>query len=294
MTLRVGVDLGGTNIRAALLDEKGTILREVREKTEAHLGPVRIIAKLISVVERVKGEEKVRGIGIGCPGPLDAKTGIILSPPNLPGWDMIPLASMVEEHFQLPVKVDNDANVAAVAEAILGAGSGCESVYYLTVSTGVGGGFVNNGKVFQGANGYAGEVGNMIVVPNGIKHPALNAGALETLASGTAMGVAGKAKGIHGGAEAVFREAKALNKVAQTIVDEAMEYLAIAIANLTHAINPEVFVVGGGVMNSEEQVLLPLRDKVKEYVYPGLKESVNIIPAKLGSNSGVIGAGFII
>jgi len=125
MTLRVGVDLGGTNIRAALLDEKGTILREVREKTEAHLGPVRIIAKLISVVERVKGEEKVRGIGIGCPGPLDAKTGIILSSPNLPGWDMIPLASMVEEHFQLPVKVDNDANVAAVAEAILGAGSGC-------------------------------------------------------------------------------------------------------------------------------------------------------------------------
>jgi glucokinase len=294
MTLRVGVDLGGTNIRAALLDEKGTILREVREKTEAHLGPVRIIAKLISVVERVKGEEKVRGIGIGCPGPLDAKTGIILSPPNLPGWDMIPLASMVEEHFQLPVKVDNDANVAAVAEAILGAGSGCESVYYLTVSTGVGGGFVINGKVFQGANGYAGEVGNMIVVPNGVKHPALNAGALETLASGTAIGVAGKAKGIHGGAEAVFREAKALNKVAQTIVDEALEYLAIAIANLTHAINPEVFVVGGGVMNSEEQVLLPLRGKVKEYVYPGLKESVNIIPAKLGSNSGVIGAGFII
>ncbi|MDT9026919.1 ROK family protein [Rossellomorea yichunensis] len=294
MTLRVGVDLGGTNIRAALLDEKGTILREVREKTEAHLGPVRIIAKLISVVERVKGEEKVRGIGIGCPGPLDAKTGIILSPPNLPGWDMIPLASMVEEHFQLPVKVDNDANVAAVAEAILGAGSGCESVYYLTVSTGVGGGFVINGKVFQGANGYAGEVGNMIVVPNGVKHPALNAGALETLASGTAIGVAGKAKGIHGGAEAVFREAKALNKVAQTIVNEAIEYLAVAIANLTHAINPEVFVVGGGVMNSEEQVLLPLRGKVKEYVYPGLKESVNIIPAKLGSNSGVIGAGFII
>ncbi|MGE6754725.1 ROK family protein [Rossellomorea sp. NPDC071047] len=294
MTLRIGVDLGGTNIRAALLDDKGTILREVSEKTEAHLGPGRIISKLISLVERVKREEKVRGIGIGCPGPLDAKTGIILSPPNLPGWDMIPLASMVEKHFQLPVKVDNDANVAAVAESVLGAGAGCESVYYLTVSTGVGGGFVINGKVFQGANGYAGEIGNMIVVPNGVKHPALNAGALETLASGTAIGVTGKAKGIHGGAEAVFREARALNKVAQKIVDEAIEYLAIAIANLTHAINPEVFVVGGGVMNSEEQVLLPLREKVKEYVYPGLKESVNIIPAKLGSNSGVIGAGFII
>ncbi|MFC7786808.1 ROK family protein [Rossellomorea sp. GCM10028870] len=294
MTLRIGVDLGGTNIRAALLDEKGTILRDVREKTEAHVGPVRIIAKLISLVERVKGEEQVKGIGIGCPGPLDAKMGTILSPPNLPGWDRISLASIVEEHFQLPVKVDNDANVAAVAEALLGAGAGCESVYYLTVSTGVGGGLVINGKVFQGADGYAGEVGNMIVVPNGISHPSLNAGALETLASGTAIGLAGAGKGIYGGAEEVFMEAKAGNQAAQTIIDAAIEYLAMAIANLTHAINPEVFVVGGGVMNSEEQVLLPLREKVKGYVYPGLKESVTIVPSQLGSNAGVIGAGFII
>jgi glucokinase len=121
----------------------------------------------------------VLGIGIGYPDPLDAKSGTILSPPNLPGWERIPLASIVEEHFELPVKVDNDANVAAVAEAKLGAGAGYESVYYLTVSTGVGGGFVINGKVFQGANGYAGEVGNMIVVPNGRKHPSLILGHLK-------------------------------------------------------------------------------------------------------------------
>jgi glucokinase len=294
MTLRIGVDLGGTNMRAALLDDKGRILKEAKEKTAAHAGPVKVIANLISLIEKVKGDESVLGIGIGCPGPLDARSGTILSPPNLPGWDRIPLAAIVEEHFELPVKVDNDANVAAVAEARLGAGAGYESIYYLTVSTGVGGGFVINGKVFQGANGYAGEVGNMIVVPNGRKHPSLNPGALESLASGTAIGAAGESNGIPGGSEAVFTEARMGNEVAQCIIDEAVDYLAMAIANLTHAINPAVFVLGGGVMSAEEQILHPLRAKVKEYVYPELKELVKIVPAKLGSNSGVIGAGFIV
>ncbi|MCA0150411.1 ROK family protein [Rossellomorea vietnamensis] len=294
MTLRIGVDLGGTNMRAALLDDKGRILKEAKEKTEAHAGPVKVIANLISLIETVKGEEDVLGIGIGCPGPLDARSGTILSPPNLPGWDRIPLAAIVEEHFELPVKVDNDANVAAVAEAKLGAGAGYESIYYLTVSTGVGGGFVINGKVFQGANGYAGEVGNMIVVPNGKKHPSLNPGALESLASGTAIGAAGESKGIPGGSEAVFTEARMGNEEAQCIIDEAVDYLAMAIANLTHAINPDVFVLGGGVMSAEEQILHPLRAKVREYMYPELKELVQIVPAKLGSNSGVIGAGFIV
>ncbi|PFA66784.1 glucose kinase [Bacillus sp. AFS015802] len=294
MTLRIGVDLGGTNMRAALLDDKGGILKEAKEKTEAHAGPVKVIANLISLIERVKGDEDVLGIGIGCPGPLDARSGTILSPPNLPGWDRIPLASIVEEHFELPVKVENDANVAAVAEAKLGAGAGYESIYYLTVSTGVGGGFVIKGKVFQGANGYAGEVGNMIVVPNGRKHPSLNPGALESLASGTAIGAAGESNGIPGGSEAVFNEARNGNEAAQCIIDESVDYLAMAIANLTHAINPDVFVLGGGVMSAEEQILHPLRAKVKEYVYPELKELVRIVPAKLGSNSGVIGAGFIV
>jgi glucokinase len=294
MTLRMGVDLGGTNMRVALLDEKGTILKDGRERTEAHLGPVSVISRLISLVERVKGKEDVRGIGIGCPGPLDVKTGTILSPPNLPGWVRIPLASIVEEHFQLPVKVDNDANVAAVAEARLGAGAGHESVYYITVSTGVGGGLVINGKVFQGANGYAGEIGNMIVIPNGHKHPALNPGALETLASGTAIGVAGEASGIAGGAEEVLHQALIGNETAQQIVNEAIDYLAMTIANLTHAINPNVFVLGGGVMKAEDQILLPLREKVTSYVYPGLRESVHVVAAKLGANSGVIGAGLIV
>jgi glucokinase len=190
--------------------------------------------------------------------------------------------------------VDNDANVAAVAEARLGVGAGHESVYYITVSTGVGGGLVINGKVFQGANGYTGEIGNMIVLPNGHKHPTLNPGALETLASGTAIGVAGEAAGIDGGAEEVLRQAKVENVTAQKIVNEAIDYLAMTIANLIHAINPDVFVLGDGVMKAENQILLPLREKVKSYVYPGLKESVHIVAAKLGANSGVIGAGFIV
>jgi glucokinase len=102
MTLRMGVDLGGTNMRVALLNEKGAILKDGRERTEAHLGPVSVISRLISLVERVKVKQDVRGIGIGCPGPLDSKMGTILSPPNLPGWDRIPLASIVEEISNYP------------------------------------------------------------------------------------------------------------------------------------------------------------------------------------------------
>ncbi len=234
---------------------------------------MKVIANLISLIERVKGDEDVLGIGIGCPGPLDARSGTILSPPNLPGWDRIPLASIVEEHFELPVKVENDANVAAVAEAKLGAGAGYESVYYLTVSTGVGGGFVINGKVFQGANGYAGEVGNMIVVPNGRKHPSLNPGALESLASGTAIGAAGESNGIPGGSEAVFNEARNGNEAAQSIIDEAVDYLAMAIANLTHAINPDVFVVGGGVMSARRADSPSVKGKSERVCVSGIERT---------------------
>lgn len=294
MTLRIGVDLGGTNVRAALISEDGTILRDMEEPTEATMGPEYVIAKIIKLVKKVKGEEKVIGLGVGSPGPLDSTTGTILSPPNLPGWDRIPLAARLEEQLGLPVKVDNDANAAALAEALFGAGKGFESVYYITVSTGVGGGFVINGKVFAGADGYAGEIGNMIILPNGPKSSSMNAGALEALASGTAIGFEGEKAGITGGASEVFRLAEIGDIRATKIIAEALDYLAIGIANLTHAINPDVFVLGGGVMESGDQLLLSLREKVPLYLYPGLQDRINIVPAHFGSKAGVVGAALLV
>lgn len=288
----IGIDLGGTNLRVALVDDNGHILHELHTLTEATKGSNYVITKIKSLIHLLPGTP--HPIGIGSPGPLDAKNGVILSPPNLPGWDHIPLAQILTDTFHVPVRVDNDANAASLAEAIYGAGKGYESVYYITVSTGVGGGYVLDGKLIQGATGYAGEIGNMIIVPNGPTHPMLNAGALEVLASGTAIAKQGRERlQIEGDAGDVFALMKEGNEIAASIVRNAMNYLSIGIANIMHTINPDVIVLGGGVMKSKDIVIPLLEAGVKSYVYPQMRESVNLTLAELGGNAGVIGAALL-
>jgi glucokinase len=295
MSLRIGIDLGGTNVRVGLVDEKGKILDVIQEPTEADKGHINTINKMKQMIERLIKGKKVKGIGIGAPGPLDFKKGVILSPPNLPGWDEIPLVKILEEHFKVNVYLNNDANVAGLAEAIAGSGVGYESVYYMTVSTGIGGALILNKQLFNGANGYAGEIGNMIVEPNGYKHNNLNPGSFEGLASGTSIERRAKVRfGIEGRAKQVFLLAEQGNQEAQSVIDETVQYLAMGIANITHVVNPELFVVGGGVMESKQFILTPLQEKVKEYVYPQLASSIKIVPTALGGQAGVIGAAMLV
>jgi glucokinase len=295
MTLRVGIDLGGTHYRVALINQEGEVLRQLNGETEAEKGPDYIIGRLIAGTEEVMAENSITGIGIGAPGPLDPVNGVILSPPNLPGWEEIQLKAIFQNHFQVPVSVNNDANAAAVAEALVGSGKGYASVFYITVSTGIGGGFVVDGKIHNGASGYAGEIGNMIVRPNGYKHASLNPGALEGYASGTAIGrIAKERLGITGGAGEVFKLAETGENLALTIIEEAVDYLAIGIANIVHTINPEIFVIGGGVMKSSELFFPILEKKVKGYLYSGLVQTLKIVPASLGGETGVIGAALLL
>ncbi|MBD8070578.1 ROK family protein [Bacillus sp. PS06] len=290
----MGVDLGGTNLRVGLVDHMGNIHNELNIGTEAHKGPDYVIKNMIELIKEVKGEKSVFAVGVGAPGPLDTKKGVILDPPYLPGWYGIPFVHTLEQETGLKVILDNDANAAALAESLFGAGQGYESSYYITVSTGVGGAFVFNGKVFQGAQGYAGEIGNMVINPNGEKHSSLNRGALEGIASGTAIARAGEQRlGLMGGTEEVFHAALKGNDEATKIIDEAITALSIGIANLAHAINPAIFILGGGVLKSEQQLLNPLRLKVKEYLYPELQQTIEIVPANLGTKAGVIGAAFL-
>ncbi|MFT4416270.1 ROK family protein [Fredinandcohnia humi] len=294
MGLRIGIDLGGTNLRVGLVNEKGQILNEQECPTEPQKGSDCVIQNMIKMIESVKGDKSIIGVGIGSPGPLNPKTGVIIEPPNLTGWSNVPIVELVSKATGLSVTLDNDANAAALAEATIGAGAKHESVFYITVSTGIGGGLVIGKKVFQGAQGYAGEIGNMIVNPNGRNHANLNPGALEAQASGTAISAIGREKlGITGGAAEVFRLAEEGHTEAKKLIDEALQYLAIGIANLAHSINPEVFILGGGVLKSEKQVLEPLREKVKALVYPGLRDSIQILPAGLGTKAGIIGAAFL-
>jgi len=295
MDLQIGIDLGGTNIRVGLVNNRGKIVDIVQESTEAEKGQSYTIEKMKRMIEQLIEGKSVKGIGIGAPGPLDYKKGVILSPPNLPGWDNIQISKIFEEHFKVPVYLNNDANVAGLAEANVGSGVGFESVYYMTVSTGIGGALVINKELFNGANGCAGEIGNMILEPNGYKHNNLNSGSFEGIASGTSIGrVALERFGIEGGAKQVFRLAEQGNQEAQIIIDEAVQYLAMGIANIAHVVNPELFIVGGGVMESKHLILSPLRKKVKEYVYPQLADNIQIVSTALGGKAGVIGAAMLV
>jgi glucokinase len=290
----IGVDLGGTNLRAGVVDSSGQILIEKSIRTEAEKGYEYVIGKIRNLIMEVKQHHEVKSIGIGSPGPLDPYKGVILSPPNLPGWDEIPLIDILKREIDVPIFLDNDANAAALAEARFGAGKNHSSVFYVTVSTGIGGGYVLDGDVVSGAHGYAGEIGNMILQPKGPRWGGLNAGSFEALASGTAIGRNGRDRlGIAGGAEEVFLMAANGNLEAQQIVDETVIYLAMGIANLVHIVNPSIVVLGGGVMQAEEQILSPLRERIKDYLYPGLRECVRLEPAVLGTKAGLIGAAML-
>ncbi|UOQ45657.1 ROK family protein [Halobacillus salinarum] len=292
--LHIGIDLGGTNVRVGTINEKGEIKELLQNTTEAEKGYDYTKSKMVDMVRTIREGQEISGIGIGAPGPLDPKEGLILSPPNLPGWDDIPIVDDLSKVFQTNVRLSNDANAAALAEAKFGSGQGYESVFYVTVSTGVGGGLVVNGNVFEGAQGYAGEIGNMILNPYGYQQSNLNRGSLESHASGTAIGkIAEERYEISGGAEEVFRLARTGDENAAAVVNEAIDYLAMGLANITHVINPSVFVLGGGVMKSESLILPPLKEKLKSYVYPGLVPEITLKLASLGGSAGVIGAALL-
>jgi glucokinase len=293
MVLRVGIDLGGTNVRVGLVDEQGNIHEQLHDSTDPH-DYEQTITKMVAMVEKVIQGKHIGGIGVGAPAPLDYKQGIILSPHHLPGWDRVKIVQRLVEQFHTKVHLNNDANVAALAEAKMGSGRGYDSVFYITVSTGVGGGFVLNGKLVNGAQGYAGEIGDMVVNPAVYTRANHNIGSLESYTSGTAIArIAQQHFGVPMNAKEVFILAEEGDPKAQEIIDDVVMYLAIGIANIAHTLNPDIFVMGGGVMQSVQFILTQLIEKVKEYLYPELADFIKIVPATLGGNAGIIGAAML-
>ncbi|WP_226670519.1 ROK family protein [Metabacillus litoralis] len=292
----IGIDLGGTNLRIGVFKENGELIEEQNCPTEVEKGPEYTIGIMAKAINSIKNKYQIKAVGIGAPGPLNPHEGVIIEPPNLRGWVNIPLVKILEEKTYLPVKLENDANAAALAEAKQGAGKGASSVFFITVSTGIGGGFVLDGQLVSGAQGNCGEIGNMIVNPNldAYQGLGLNRGALEGHASGTAIGRMGQERlNITNGAQGVFQLAEQGNETAQEILDEVVNYLAIGIANIVHTVNPEIIVIGGGVMKSQDLILDPLIKKTKQYLYPSLKAVLNIKPALLDQKAGLIGAGLL-
>ena len=300
MKYYIGIDLGGTNVRTLLVDEKGQSYSEVKDNTEREKGPDFVCSKIIRQIESLDysvcgGIENVQGIGIGVPGPVDTVHGVMIMATNLPGFENYPICEKLSTRFNLPVFIDNDANVAGLAEALLGAGKGKPSCYYVTISTGIGGAFIVNGQLVSGGRGHAGEIGNIIVKNNGYKFGGLNPGAAEGEASGTAITRKGKellGEDVVNHAGDVFRLADEGNVVAQGIVDEVISEWATMFANIAHTVDPHCFVIVGGVMKSKKYFYDRLVEQFNAKIHVGMRGYIPLLETEL-EDCGAIGAAML-
>lgn len=285
------VDIGGTNTRVACLDEDLNIISKTSFATDFD-NPVNAVNQIVKEIQHLP--YPVDSIGIGSPGPINLKDGIILTPPNLPGWWNFPLKETVERVSGLPCFVEGDANLAGLAEAVKGNAQGNSICMFLTISTGIGGGLVIDKKIFQGAHGSATELANSILWSNGPQHGSLKSGAIEAISSGTAIVNRAKDLGYvveHAGS--VDRLAKEGNLACNQIMEDAKEYLANLIAIIYGIVDPDIVVLGGSVALKIEDFIHEVTARVKTKVYPHLVEHVHIVPALLGDDSGLIGAGYL-
>ena len=304
----LGIDLGGTKIGTGLVDQDGTVLCSDYQPTLGHEGPQAVIQRIFAGAERVLdqaglAQHGVSSIGIGAPGPLDIPHGLLVEPPNLPGWHNVPLREIVQERIGAPTYLENDANAAAIGEYLYGAGRGTRDMVYVTVSTGIGGGLILDGRIYHGASGGAGEIGHMTILPCGPRCGCGNRGCLEALASGTAIAREGQGLIARGVSTAIAsedgHEVTAKNVVdamqqgdpyARQIVAQAMFYLGIGMANLVNLYNPERLVIGGGLTALGDDLLGPVRRAIELRAFPSASVQVTAVLAQLGAEVGIVGA----
>ena len=304
----IAVDLGGTQLRTALCTPDGTITKRVRKKTCPKQGTQAVLERVCSAVEQVWPDEgRMLAIGVSVPGALDRKRGVVVKAPNLANWVNVPVRDFMRERLQAPVYVGNDANLAALAEHRFGAGRGVDDMIYITISTGIGGGIVAGGQLLVGHRGLAGEVGHVVLQPDGPLCACGNRGCLEALASGTAIGrqartlvASGRAPAILAAAggdvtqvssESVGIAAAQGDKVVVDLLAQAGRTIGIAIANLMHILNPRMFVLGGGVTRAGQLLFEPIRSAAQRWAQnPQYVKDTEIVAAALGDDVGLLGA----
>jgi glucokinase len=313
----VGIDIGGTKLATVVADRTGHILGKVRKPTLAERGPEYALDLLFDMVREtvsLAGLEQgaISAIGVSCGGPLDTKTGIVYSPPNLPGWDALPLKTKLESEFQVPVTIENDANASALAEYRFGGGRGYKAVLYMTMSTGIGGGIVIDGHIYHGANDSAGEVGHQILLPDGPPCGCGKRGCLEALCSGPAIARRAQAAiqaqitkaktsattllNLAGGgiedvkSEHVLTAARTGDALALQLINETAYYMGWGIANLVNILNPDIVLLGTIAIAAGDLLLDPIRKTVSEFAMPRPAAAVKIAPAELGEALGDLAA----
>jgi len=303
--LLVGVDLGGTYIKSALVSDEGQIMGRYSVATDAQAGVEAVLDKIREAVERVKTEHVV-GIGVGAPGLVDPGTGDVYDLTNFPGWKHVTLAATLRDEFGLPVFADNDGNVMALAECLWGAGRGANSLLGITLGTGVGGGLVLSQQPYQPEGVSAVEIGHIVVQHGGAPCACGGKGCLERLVGnkfiverflqrvdrGEKTQVLNRVSGDRGKItpEILSMAADEGDRLAEEIWRETGEYLGSALVTVINLLAPEVIAIGGGVAKAGEKLFSPIRHWVQSYAMSALSQRVSIVPAVLGNDAGVIGA----
>ena len=309
--LILGVDLGGTKIAAALATAEGEILTRGYCPTLGEAESQAVISSILRTIEETTSSGKVclsqlLGIGIAAAGIIDSDKGMIITSPNIPNLREVPLKHAVEQRFGIPTYVGNDATLAALGEWYFGLKKSVANLIYITVSTGIGGGIIANGKLYTGACGIAGEIGHMTIDVNGPRCNCGNVGCWEALASGTALAreaIREIGKGANtsitelvGGdlsridAKVVCQAAEEGDELAKKLISHLAYYFGVGLVNLVNIFNPELILIGGGVAKMGDLLLQPAINLVKERAYVTLAHDVEIKPALLGDDSGVLGA----
>jgi glucokinase len=310
----IGVDLGGTNVRIGIVTRNGRILKKVQYPTDFSEGrsafTEQLVLSLGNLIDRtVKNSYKLVGIGIGAAGAIDMKKGIIVHSPNIPYLNGFPLKTFLERRISVPVAIENDANAFTIGEGWVGAAKGSKHYCGITLGTGVGGGIVIAGEILHGATGMAGEVGHMVITPEGLLCGCGGRGCLEVYASGTAISRMAL-EAIEGGegeeilkrsggnpeevtSERVFEAARYGDLTAKRILDEMGKFLGLGLVNLIHLFNPEKIVIGGKVAQAWKYFIGSTLRIVQDRAMKGMREKTKIVRAKCGDDAGILGAAFV-
>ncbi|SRR6266545_498820 len=310
MPYAIGVDLGGTHLRAVRLDQAGQIHAHQRVATAAMDGPAAVIAQIEQLIAQVVGDidsSKIIGIGVASPGPVDLRAGIARQAPTIQGWFDVPLRAILSERTGFRVELNNDGHVAALGEWRFGSGRGCEHFVYVTISTGIGGGVIMDGKLLLGRHGMAAEVGHMTIQPDGPVCCCGNQGCWEALASGSALAqfaaqelargypsvIAEIAAGAPLSGAHVAVAAEQGDALALTLMQREGEWIGIGLANLLHLYAPDRIALGGGVIQSMALLEPHIRRVIAERAMPPFRD-IPFHVAQLGDNAGVIGAATLV
>ncbi len=311
--LIIGIDVGGTKVAGGLVTQKGRLVESQVVPTHADKGFRKSYAQIIHLIGRLLGAaggaKNVKGIGICAPGPLNPKTGVVLNPPNLPGWRNIQLARQVAKEFGLAARLENDANAAGLAEVLFGSAVGYKDVFYVTVSTGIGTGIIIDRKIYHGKNGIAGEGGHVSIdFHSPYRCGCGTYGCIEALAAGPGMARRARVmleqehsarsalRDLVGGHSEqitplmIQQAAHQGDRVAKAVLDETGFYLGVWLAGMITLFDPEAIVIGGGVARIGKPLFDKIRETIPSHTINGFAAKTPILPAKLHTNVGIYGA----